>query len=126
MNLSQGDKQTAEQVANRVSLDIVSASNVAELNRAINKASQDIGYLSDAEKTAIQSNLPELLSQVDAKNEKFDSNVKGRKLINSAQDVSNLDWLAGKIADQLPPNVDMEYRQLRTIKRGRRVNAKSM
>ncbi|MFC7062750.1 hypothetical protein [Halobacillus seohaensis] len=126
VNVSQREKQTSEQVASRIALNIAQATNASQLSAAIRQGSDDIRYLNDAEKTALQGELMGVLSQVDAKNEKFDSTVSSRSLVSSTQDVRNMDLLAGKVADQIPNRVDLEYRRVKTVKEGLGVVPKSL
>lgn len=116
IGVSTSDKQTAEQVANRLSLNIAGADNAAQLSEIVEQASNDISYLSDAEKTALQGQIGGLLSQVETKADKYGAKVKASTLVSAAQDVRNMDLLSAKVADQLPPSVDIEYRQIKTIK----------
>jgi hypothetical protein len=120
IHVSQSDKNTAEQVANRITLNVVGASNAAQLSEAVTQASEDISYLSDAEKTAIQGKLSEIISQIEAKADKYGVKISTKSLINKAQDVRNADLLAVKVAEQLPGRVDIEYRQKETVRKARK------
>lgn len=121
INVNTSDKSTAEQVANRISLDIAGASNAAQLSEIVSKASDNIKYLSDAEKTALQGQLTGIIGQVETKADKYGAKVDARSIISTAQDVRNMDLLGVKVADQLPSSVDMEYRQLKAVKGQRKL-----
>lgn len=116
VKVSTSDKQTAEQVANRLSLSIAGASNAAQLSDIISTASDNISYLSDAEKVAIQGEMAGIISHIEAKADKYGVKVSAKGIISSAQDVRNMDLLGVKVAEQLPTSIDMEYRRLKAVK----------
>ncbi|MTW85086.1 hypothetical protein F3157_05365 [Virgibacillus dakarensis] len=127
IRVSESDRQTAEQMANRIALNIASVSNTADLKTIIMQASDDITYLSDAEKTALQGQLSGILSQIDAKAEKFGAKgVSTRELVNEVLDIRNMDLLSEKVAGQLPGSITIEYDTKRRAKRRQRpVNVSS-
>ncbi|WHX27446.1 hypothetical protein QNH47_06210 [Virgibacillus halodenitrificans] len=119
VHISESDNQTAEQVASRIALNIAGASNAASLTEVVDRASQDVSYLSDAEKTALQSKLAGIISQIEGKADRYGVKVNANKIIQEAQDVRNMDLLAEKVADQLPSSIDVEYRTKNAVKRRR-------
>jgi len=121
VNVSEADKATAEQTADRLALNIAGASNASDVSTILAKAKEDIGYLSDGQKTAMQGRIAPILTDVQSKAAKWDAkqlNTSARAMVSSVQDLRNLDLLAGKVANQIPHSVDLEFRQLKTVRGG--------
>lgn len=116
VSVSQADKQMAEQLANRTQLNVMQASNPNQLASAIDQASQDIAYLSDSEKTALQAEISGVITAAERKAEQFGSKARTRTLLTAVQDVNNMDLLAGKVAEQLPDRIGKEYNRMRIVK----------
>lgn len=121
VHVSDADRATAEQTVDRLALNITGASNAADVSTLLAKAKDDIGYLSDGQKTAMQGRIAPILADVRRKADEWGAkqlNMGARALVSSVQDLRNLDLLAGKVADQIPHSVDLEYRQLKNVRGG--------
>lgn len=116
VKVTESDKQTAQQLATRMQLNVMQASNPVQLNRIIDQAGEDIKYLSDAEKVALQSEIANVVAAATRKAEQLGGKVNTRTLLTAVQNVNNMDLLAGKVASQLPETVGVEFNRLRVIK----------
>lgn len=110
------DKQMAEQFANRARLDVAQAASADKLKGIVDQIASDIKYLNDAEKTALQAQLPELLNDINDKAYMLKSEVNTSKIIRAAKDIRNIDLLAVKIAEQLPFSVVQEFDRVKIVK----------
>ncbi|MFD2654491.1 hypothetical protein [Gracilibacillus thailandensis] len=119
IHVAPADKETAEQVANRLTLKVQSAPNALSLAETVGEAENTIKYLSDAEKVALQGQITGLLSTIESRAEKLDARrrVDGKGILSAVQKVDNMDLLASKLADQIPQIVTTEYRTLKAVKR---------
>lgn len=109
VKVSEQDRETAEQVSNRLALQIAAAdpSNIEEV---LMTARQDISRLTDGQKVALQGKIAGILAGVDG------AVAQKAALIDELQDVRNMDLLAAKAAEQLPLNAAVEYQQMRVIR----------
>lgn len=109
VKVSEQDRDTAEQVSNRLALQIAAAgpSNIGEV---LTTARQDIGRLTDGQKVALQGKIAGILAGIEG------AGPQKAALIDELQDVRNMDLLAVKAAEQLPSNATIEYQQLRVIR----------
>ncbi|MBN9655980.1 hypothetical protein J0K78_17020 [Halobacillus sp. GSS1] len=117
INVTDTDKRVAEQMANRLKLNISQISNSHDLSVLLGEAEKDISYLSDAQKTAFQGYIGDVINQVEEKAGKYDDPVRTYSLVSSVQDVRNMDLLSVKAAEQLPERVDINYRQTALIRK---------
>jgi len=120
--VTQADRDTAEQVANRQALAIRSAGNEEAAITAIKQAERTINYLSDSEKVALQGQMDNVLNAIAEKSEQFGggSGLEAKGVLASVQKVDNLDLLADKVAGYIPNFIDTEFRQTKLIKNRRR------
>jgi hypothetical protein len=118
VDVKDADRQTAEQLANRAQLNVMQASNAAELNQTIDRVAEDISYLTDSEKVALQAEIAGVIKAANRKAEQMNARASTRKIITAVQDVNNMDLLAGKVADQLPYTVGAEFDRLKLVKKG--------
>ena len=121
VRVNDADRATAEQTADRLALSIAGASNASDVSTILAKAKEDIGYLSDGQKTAMQGRIAPILTDVKSKAAEWDAKqlkTSARAMVSSVQDLRNLDLLAGKVANQIPHSVDLEFRQLKTVRGG--------
>ena len=81
IDVSDKDKQTAEQFATRASLELVSALD-HEKGEAVKRIVDDIRLLTDEQRTALQANASQLLANVDDAGDK-------RAVIEAMQEVRN-------------------------------------
>lgn len=102
VNVSKVDKAVAEQFGDRAAIKLMVAGE--DVGTALHEITKDVGYLSDAEKTALLSRLPGLLANVDAKEH------QKRALIAAVQDVRTPDILAFNVAKGLPRTVTTKQR----------------
>jgi hypothetical protein len=126
VHIKESDRNVAEQVGGRLLASINGATNARDLAQAVTQASQDIGYLSDAEKTVLQSRVGDFQAAVKTKADQFEANVRKSVIINAINDIRHEDLLTRKVSEQLPASVDHEFRQSQVVKRGRRSNIKPM
>ncbi|WP_066192426.1 hypothetical protein [Gracilibacillus timonensis] len=110
IHVTQADRDTAEQFANRHTLAIQSAPNDLDMNEAIRRVEQDIKYLSDAERTALQGQLGTLLSTITTNG----GDSKG--VVRAVQRVDDLDLLANKVAAYIPGKVIEEADRKRAVR----------
>lgn len=96
VNVTEKDKATAEQFKNRAALKLAAAANKSA---ALLEIKNEIAYLTDEQKTALQSYIPALLSAVD------DEEGLKAEIIREVQNIRNSDLLAVKVAEQLPHSV---------------------
>ncbi|UOQ48127.1 hypothetical protein MUN88_19100 [Gracilibacillus caseinilyticus] len=125
VNVTQADYTLADQLATRLALQIKGASNGLEAAAALKDAEASIKHLSDSEKVALQSKMDGLLSAIEQAGEKYNGrkgnqsevNIKPSIVLQNVQDVRNPDLLAGKVADQLPPNVNVKKSRGQQVKK---------
>lgn len=92
------DRMTAEQFATRQALRLASTSD-DDMSKALKQIGEEIDLLTDSQKVALQSHIPELLSQAG------DDAQGKRSIINKVQDTRNSDALAYKVVTQLPVDI---------------------
>src|SRR5690625_3859108 len=97
VNITNKDRQVAEQFATRASLSLAGAFG-HEKGEAVARIIDDIRLLTDEQRTALQAHAGELLTNVDDATDK-------RKLIQAMKEVRNPDLLAVEVARQLPYTV---------------------
>lgn len=97
VNLTEKDKEVAEQFATRASLTLAGAYG-QDKGVTVQQISDEIGLLTDEQRTALQANASQLLANIDEPSDK-------RKLITAMQEVRNPDLLALEVAKQLPYSV---------------------
>lgn len=97
VKVTDADKQVAEQFATRAGLQLAGAYK-DEKGEAVAKIVNEIGLLSDEERTALQGQASQLLAYIDDPSDK-------RSVIEAMQDIRNSDLLAVKVAEQLPHTV---------------------
>jgi len=93
VNVTQKDKQLAEQLAARYSLNLA-----ADGQSVVASIADDIRLLSDSERVALQSTIGGLLNQIDDKGDK-------QAIIDAVRAVRNEDAIAYQIAQQLPVDI---------------------
>lgn len=103
IKVSEADKLTAEQFANRAILSLASAS---DKSAALKRIADDIALLTDEQKTALQGEIVRVLAQVSD-----DYYSDKQAVIAAVQDVRNPDLLAYEVAKQLPHTVLSKQRQ---------------
>lgn len=103
VKVTEADKLTAEQFANRA---ILSLAGAADKGAALKKIADDINLLTDEQKTALQSEIVRVLEQVSD-----DYYTDKQAVISAVQDVRNPDLLAYEVAKQLPHTVLSKQRQ---------------
>lgn len=108
--ITDSDKATAEQLANRLALNAQIAISDADKARFADEATDTIKRLTDEQRTALQGYIGNVLDSV--KDDK-----QRRKLVSAVRDVRNLDLLSAKVAEQLPSNCNIEYRQIKAVRR---------
>ncbi|MBU8730448.1 hypothetical protein KM915_10320 [Cytobacillus oceanisediminis] len=114
--VSDKDKQTAEQIGNRILASINSVRNKEDLRAAVHRAANDINYLTDPEKTALQMKMGDIVDSVRAQAKRYGStSVTPVTILDSLRDIRNEDLLSRDVANQLPQNVDIEYMQSRAV-----------
>lgn len=96
INVTERDKATAEQFKNRAALKLAAA---ADKSAALREIRNEIAYLTDEQKTALQSYIPALLSEING-----EEGLKA-EIIREVQNIRNSDLLAVKVAEQLPHSV---------------------
>lgn len=118
VHVTQVDRDIAEQVINRLILDVKGAQNNIAFNEALENAKDTLAYLTDGEKIAIQAKLPELLSEIEAKAQGFGEKASIGVLIDVVKDVDNLDLHAHTIANYLPNGRDIvaDYHRKKLVK----------
>lgn len=104
VKVSDKDKQLAEQLASRYTLDIHATGQDAASSIA-----DEIALLSDSERAALQSNISGVLSQIDDKGDKH-------RIIDAVRQVKNEDAIAYDIAKQLPHDILDEKRRSEIVK----------
>ncbi|MDY0409968.1 hypothetical protein ACFFIS_04740 [Virgibacillus soli] len=102
VKVAEDDREVAEQFVTRASLKLASAIGDTEKSAVVNDIINDIAHLTDAEKTAMQSKISALLSELDATDK--------HKLVSAVQNIRNSDLLAVKVAEQLPHSVLTQQR----------------
>lgn len=103
VKVTEDDKLTAEQFANRAMLSLAGA---ADKGAALKKIADDINLLTDEQKTALQSEIVRVLEQVGD-----DYYADKQAVISAVQDVRNPDLLAYEVAKQLPHTVLIKQQQ---------------
>lgn len=103
VKVTEADKLTAEQFANRA---ILSLAGAADKSAALKRIADDIALLTDEQKTALQGEIVRVLSTVDD-----DYYTYKQAVISAVQDVRNPDLLAYEVAKQLPHTVLSKQRQ---------------
>lgn len=103
VEVTEADKLTAEQFANRA---ILSLAGAADKGAALKRIADDIALLTDEQKTALQSEIVRVLEQVGD-----DYYTDKQAVIAAVQDVRNPDLLAYEVAKQLPHTVLSKQRQ---------------
>lgn len=93
VKVSDRDKQLAEQLASRYTLDIHAKGQDAAASIV-----DEIALLSDSERVALQSNISGVLSHID---DKIDKQI----IIDAVRQVKNEDAIAYDIAKQLPHDI---------------------
>lgn len=118
VHVTQVDRDTAEQIVNRLILEIKGAQNNIAFNEALENAKDTLAYLTDGEKVAIQAKLPALLSEIEARAQGFGEKANISSIISVVQDVSNLDLHAHTIANYLPTGRDVvaDYHRKKLVK----------
>lgn len=96
IKVTDSDRTVAEQFVTRASLKLAAAYD-DEKGAIVGEIIEDIAHLSDAEKTAMQSKIGVLLSELESSDK--------QKLVSAVQDIRNSDLLAVKVAEQLPHSV---------------------
>src|SRR5690606_3602758 len=96
IKVTDSDRTVAEQFVTRASLKLAAAYD-DEKGAIVGEIIEDIAHLSDAEKTAMQSKIGVLLSELESSDK--------QKLVSAVQDIRNSDLLAIKVAEQLPFSV---------------------
>ncbi|ARI78231.1 hypothetical protein [Halobacillus mangrovi] len=107
--VTESDKQMAEQLANRLALEAQVAVSDRDKAELVDKAKENIGRLTDEQKTAMQGSIGKVLSYLDDR--------KKRELIQKVRDIRNMDLLAEKAAEQLPLSPTLEYDRIRLVRR---------
>lgn len=100
--VSQSDRTTAEQLADRISLNIAGIVNKDQVAELLAEVTEDIRHLSDPEKTALQGKLPAIIDQFEAKAQKYGSTVNTSGLVSATKDTRNMQLLGYEVAKQLP------------------------
>lgn len=103
VKITEADKLTAEQFANRA---ILSLAGAADKGAALKRIADDISLLTDEQKTALQGEIVRVLEQVGD-----DYYADKQAVIAAVQDVRNPDLLAYEVAKQLPHSVLFKQRQ---------------
>lgn len=91
VRITKNDKETAEQFANRARLELLSGEPVGAIV-------DQIGLLTDEQRTALQAHIPAILEHIE------DSSMK-RAVIDAVKIVKNEQAIAVKVAEQLPVSV---------------------
>lgn len=106
IRVSEQDKETARQFVDRANIELLT-NHDARQNEVIEGITQDIANLTQEQRQALSSELPSLLRSID--------DMTARKKIANAVQSSNKSSLAVKVAEQLPGEIAIEYRQLQVI-----------
>src|SRR5699024_5548327 len=101
INVCKSDKRVGDQFANRASLQLAGAIG-DEKGVAVNKVIEQIGLLTDEQRTALQDNAGQILANID-------DDVSKRKVARAIQEVRNPDLLAETMTQQLP--IDVLHKQ---------------
>jgi len=128
VKVTDADRATAEQLVNRYMLQAVEANDFGRLDTLIERLGKDISYLTDAQKTALQGRITDLVGTIQAKareripngNQASSIVSKTANLYADVSDIRNLDLLAGKVADQLPINPALDYSHKKLVRRRRK------
>lgn len=110
IHVTESDKATAEQLANRLALNAQMAISDRDKAKFADEAAEDIKHLTDEQKTALQGYIGKVLDNVS-------DDKQRRKLISAVRDVRNLDLLSVKVAEQLPSSCNIEYKQIKAVRR---------
>lgn len=119
VKVTDNDRQVAEQVANRIKLSIVQATDETDLNVALDRAGEDVGYLTDAQKTALQGDIANVVMLAEQKAEQVGGKAGMTSLLSAVESVKNLDLFAEKVAAQLPTKVSSKFNQIKLIRNNR-------
>jgi len=93
VRITKNDKETAERFANRARLELLSGEPVGAIV-------DQIGLLTDEQRTALQAHIPALVEHID------EEDSTGRQtLIQAVKSVKNEQAIAVKVAEQLPVSV---------------------
>lgn len=101
INVSKSDKRVANQFANRASLQLAGAIG-NEKDVAVNKVIEQIGLLTDEQRTALQDNAGQILANIEDDKDR-------REVARAIQEVRNPDLLAETMTKQLP--IDVLHKQ---------------
>ncbi|MCM3732742.1 hypothetical protein M3196_13895 [Fictibacillus nanhaiensis] len=125
VNVSDADRQVAEQVGNRILASVNGAYSASELQAVVSQASKDIAYLSDPEKTALLNKMGDLADAIQKQSERYGAKVSPKSIVNKLRDIRNEDLLSRKVAEQLPVSVGHELSVLQQVKRKGRTHIQS-
>lgn len=109
VKVTEDDKLTAEQFANRAKLKLAASQNKSA---ALKQIAEDIALLTDEQKTALQSEIVDVLNSVDD-----DYYADKQAVIAAVQDVRNKDLLAYEVAKQLPHTVLFKQQRLAIVEK---------
>lgn len=108
VRVSERDRETAKQFVDRANIELLTHHN-SKQSEVIEGITQDIANLTAEQRQALASELPSLLRSID--------DTTARRKLASAVQKGDRNTVAVKLAEQLPNDVAIEYRQMQAITR---------
>lgn len=122
--VSERDKSTAEQAANRYSMELAMANNPHTIRKVYDDIYEDLKRMTDEQKTAMQGYIGNVMTTLGQKIESVQWGTRMKKpemndVYAKLQDIRNMDLLGVKAAESLPLRVADDYKTILTVKHGK-------